>query len=70
MTDIKTLNRIEIRAIADQYLISERESALRTKKPLPGDYEAFKDEYSSTPSMDAIKLFEEEWADLYDEQAA
>ena len=70
MTDTKTLHRIEIRAIADKYLISEREPDLRTAQPLPADYKAFKEEYSGDADTKAIEQFEEAWADLYDSQNA
>jgi hypothetical protein len=70
MTETKKLEAIEIRSIADKYLIREREPALRTAEPLPGDYEAFKDEFSGDSNDAAVRTFEEEWADLYDQQSA
>ena len=70
MTDQSTLNAIEIRSIAEKYLIREREPELRTEEPLPADYEAFRDEYSAEADDEAIRTFEDEWGDLYHEQRA
>jgi len=55
----------EIRSIAKKYH-AERDHDLRTEEPLPADYEAFRSELSREPSDDDIRIFEEEWADIYD----
>ena len=70
MTDQKKGRRAEIKCIAEKYLIRERDPALRTKQPLPADYQAFRDEYSGNAGYVAIKVFEEAWAKLYDAQSA
>jgi len=66
MTTDQKLREIDIRNIAKKYLI-ERERDLRTEKPLPGDYEAFRREVHVDVTDEDIRRFEEEWADLFAE---
>jgi len=66
MTDSQKLRNTEIRSIAKKYL-NERPPAVRYRKPLPADYEAFREEVHGEASDDEIRRFEEEWADVYSE---
>ena len=60
---------LEIRAIAMKYL-NERVPELRTKYPMPGDYEAFRDEMHGEATDEAIIRFEDEWEDIYEQMEA
>jgi len=55
----------EIRSIAKKYL-AERSDDLRTEEPLPEDYKKFRRELSRKATDEDIRIFEEEWADIYD----
>jgi len=55
----------EIRSIAKKYH-SERAGDLRTEEPLPADYKAFRRELSREATDEDIRIFEEEWTDIYD----
>ena len=63
---MNNLQALEVRAIAMKYL-NEREPELRTKYPMPGDYEAFRDELHGEATDEAIIRFEDEWEDIYEQ---
>ena len=66
---MNSLQALEVRQIVKKYL-NEREPELRTKRPLPGDYEAFRDELHGEATDEAIIRFEDEWQDVYEQMEA
>ena len=65
MTTTKSL-RAELRSIAKTYLY-EREPELRTEEPLPEDYSFFGESGYPERTDEAVRIFEEAWADVYAE---
>lgn len=63
---MNTSKKSSIRSIAKTYL-SERPEKARSKAPLPADYDAFHQEMGGKAADREIRLFQEEWYDVYEE---